>query len=200
MKDLLKIAFGLICGLLATGLILLAARQPSGAPVALLPPPTPAPLMVHVSGAVARPGVYSLPAGSRVQEAIAAAGGFLAEADPGSLNLAAVLEDGSQLTVSRMQSTQPPPPEPTAATRGEEITLPTLDRSPTPEGYKININTATQEELESLPMIGPVLARQIIDYRTANGPFEKIEDIVDVPGIGPKTFEVIRNLITVSSS
>lgn len=198
MKDLLKIAFGLICGLLATGLILLVARQPSGAPVTLLPPPTPAPLIVHVSGAVGRPGVYALPAGSRAQEAIEAAGGFSAEADPGSLNLAAVLEDGSQIVVQRVQPTQPPLPEPTVVTRGEGIALPTLTRSPTPEGHKVNINTATQEELESLPLIGPVLAKQIIDYRTANGPFEKIEDIVDVPGIGPKTFEVIRDLITVS--
>ena len=197
MKDLLKIAFGLICGLLAAGLITLAARQPSGAPVALLPPPSPAPLLVHVNGAVAQPGVYTLPVGSRVQDAIEAAGGFLAEADPGSLNLAAVLEDGSQITALFLQPTQPPPAEPTAITRGEGIALPTLTRSPTPKGQKININSATQEELESLPMIGPVLAKQIIDYRTANGPFKKIEDIVDVPGIGPKTFEVIRELITV---
>ena len=79
----------------------------------------------------------------------------------------------------------------------EAIALPTLARSSTPKDQKININTATQEELESLPMIGPVLAKQIIDYRAANGPFKKIEDIVDVPGIGPKTFEVIQDLITV---
>jgi competence protein ComEA len=197
MKDLLKIAFGLICGLLAAGVITLVARQPSGAPVTLLPPPSPAPLVVHVNGAVAQPGVYTLPVGSRVQDAIDAAGGFLSEADPGSLNLAAVLEDGSQITALSLQPTQPPPPEQTAVTRGETIPLPTLTRSPTPKGHKININTATQEELESLPMIGPVLAKQIIEYRTANGLFQKIEDIVDVPGIGPKTFEVIQELITV---
>jgi competence protein ComEA len=197
MKDLLKIAFGLICGLLAAGVITLVARQPSGAPVTLMPPPSPAPLVVHVNGAVAQPGVYTLPVGSRVQDAIDAAGGFLTEADPGSLNLAAVLEDGFQITALSLQPTQSPPPEQTAITRGETIPLTTLTRSPTPKGHKININTATQEELESLPMIGPVLAKQIIDYRTANGLFKKIEDIVDVPGIGPKTFEVIRELITV---
>ena len=197
MKDLLKIAFGLICALLATGLITLVARQPSGEPVALSPPPSPAPLMVHVNGAVAQPGVYTLPPGSRVQDAIEAAGGFLDEADEGSLNLAAVLEDGSQITALFQQPTQPPPSEPTAVTRGESIPLSTPSRSPTPKGLKININTATQGELESLPMIGPVLARQIIYYRTDHGPFKKIEDIVDVPGIGPKTFEVIKDLITV---
>jgi competence protein ComEA len=197
MKDLLKIAFGLICGLLATGLILLVARQPSGEPVTLLPPPTPAPLVVHVNGAVAQPGVYTLPAGSRVQDAIYAAGGFLADGDEGSLNLAALLEDGSQIVALSRQPTSLPQVESTAITRGEAIALPTLARSPTPKGQKININTANQEELESLPMIGPVLAKQIIDYRTANGPFKKIEDIVDVPGIGSKTFEVIQDLITV---
>jgi competence protein ComEA len=198
MKDLLKIAFGLFCGLLAAGLILLVARQPSGAPVTLLPPPSPAPLVVHVNGAVAQPGVYMLPVGSRVQDAIDAAAGFAAEADTGSVNLAAVLEDGSMITVLAQQPTdQPPLPEPTAITRGEAVSLPTATRSPTLKGQKININTATQEELESLPMIGPVLAKQIIDYRTANGPFKEIEDIVDVPGIGPKTFEVIQDLITV---
>ena len=196
MKDLLKIAFGLICALLATGLITLVARQPSGEPVALSPPPSPAPLMVHVNGAVAQPGVYTLPPGSRVQDAIEAAGGFLDEADEGSLNLAAVLEDGSQITALSHQPTQQPPPEPTTITRGESILLTTPSRSPTPVGQRVNINTATQEELESLPMIGPVLAKQIIDYRQANGPFKKIEDIVDVPGIGPKTFEVIKELIT----
>jgi competence protein ComEA len=201
MKDLLKIAFGLICGLLAAGLILLAARQPSGAPVTLLPLPSPAPLVVHVNGAVAQPGVYTLPVGSRVQDAIDAAGGFALEADEQSLNLAAALEDGSQITVLRqLPAAEPPIPEPTVITRGQGAPLATPARSPTPKSQKININTATQEELESLPMIGPVLAQQIIDYRTANGPFKKIEDIVDVPGIGAKTFEAIRDLITVSSS
>ncbi len=197
MKDLLKIAFGLVCGLLAAGLIWLVARQPSGEPVTLLAPPSPAPLIVHVSGAVTQPGVYTLPAGSRVQDAIQAAGGFLEDADPASLNLAAMLEDGAQvIALSQLPATQPTL-QPTAATRSESIALPTRIQSPTPKGQKININTATQEELESLPMIGPALAKQIIAYRTAHGPFKKIEDIVDVPGIGPKTFEVIKDLITV---
>jgi competence protein ComEA len=197
MKDLLKIAFGLICGLLAAGLILLVARQPSGEPVALSPPPSPAPLVVYVNGAVAQPGVYTLPVGSRVQDAIQAAGGFLEEAEPGSLNLAAILEDGSQITVLTWQPTPSPTAEPTAVTRHESVELPTPSRSPTPDGYQININTASQQELESLPLIGPVLARQIIDYRTDHGPFKKIEDVLDVPGIGPKTFEVIKDLIKV---
>lgn len=197
MKDLLKIAFGLVCGLLAAGLILLVARQPSGEPLTLLAPPSPAPLIVHVSGAVTQPGVYTLPTGSRVQDAIRAAGGFLDDADRASLNLAAILEDGAQVIAPSQLPAAQPILQPTAATRSESIALPTRAQSPTPKGQKININTATQEELESLPMIGPALAKQIIAYRTAHGPFEKIEDIVDVPGIGPKTFEVIKDLITV---
>jgi competence protein ComEA len=197
MKDLLKIAFGLICALLGVGLILLVARQPGGEPVILLPPPSPAPLMVHVSGAVAQPGVYTLPASSRVQDAIWAAGGFLAEADQASLNLAAMLEDGSQITVLTRQPTAAPTQEPTALTRAPDIPLSTPMSSPTPKGQKININTATQEELESLPLIGPVRAKLIINYRTSHGPFKKIDDIIKVPEIEPYIFELIKDLITV---
>ena len=197
MKDLLRMAFVLICALLASGLILLVARQPSGEPAILLPPPSPAPLMVHVSGAVAQPGVYTLPAGSRVQDVIRAAGGFLAEADQGSLNLAAELEDGIQIVVLSRQPTQFPTEEPTPVTRSKGIILPTPERSPTPENQKININTATQEELESLPLIGPVRAKLIINYRTSHGPFKKIEDILNVPEIESYIFELIKDLITV---
>jgi competence protein ComEA len=197
MKDLLRIAFGLICALLATGLILLVARQPGGEPVILVPPPSPAPLMVHVSGAVARPGVYTLPSGSRTQDAIQAAGGFLAEADQGSLNLAAELEDGIQIAVLSRQPTPLPTEEPMPVTRSQGITLATPIRSPTPKDQKININTATQEELESLPLIGPVRAKLIINYRTSHGPFKKIEDVIKVPEIESYIFEIIKDLITV---
>lgn len=197
MKDLLKFTFGLICALLAGGLILLVARQPSGEPVTLLPPPSPAPLMVHVSGAVAQPGVYTLPAGSRVQDAIQAAGSFLAEADEGSLNLAAELEDGIRIEVQSRQPTPLPTVEPTPITRSGSVTLPTPRSSPTPKDQKININTATQEELESLPLIGPVRAKLIINYRASHGPFKKIEDIINVPEIESYIFELIKDLITV---
>ncbi|OGO35505.1 MAG: hypothetical protein A2W35_21335 [Chloroflexi bacterium RBG_16_57_11] len=197
MRDLIKITFGLICGLLAGGLILLVARQPSGEPVILVPPPSPAPLIVHLSGAVARPGVYTLPAGSRVQDGIQAAGGFLAVADEASLNLAAELEDGIQIVVPSRRSTSLPTEEPTPVTRSQAIPLPTPRGSPTPKDQKININTATQLELESLPLIGPVRAKLIINYRTSHGPFKKIEDIINVPEIESYIFELIKDLITV---
>ena len=188
------IIFGIAVGLLAAGVILLAASPPRGAPITLLPMPTPAPVMVHVSGAVAQPAVYSLPAGSRVGDAIRAAGGLLPEADTQALNLAAFLQDGSKVLVPFIP-TPIPTPQPGAPDSVRAVKLPTL---PAPgAGGLLNINTATQAELETLPGIGPVTAQHIIEYRQANGPFPDIEAIQDVPGIGPKTFEEIKDLISV---
>mgnify|MGYP000100213103 CR=1 FL=1 len=191
MKGIWQIAFGVACGLLAAGLILLVAQQPRGQAIQLLPPPTPAPLIVHVAGAVVSPGVYHLPSDSRVQQAIDAAGGPMTDADLQTINLAAPVLDGSYLwvpsqiittsTITVIATVAPPTP---AFTVSGSLQL-------------VNINTASQEELESLPGIGPALAKQIIAYRTVNGPFKVIEDILDVPGIGPKTFEKIKALITV---
>ena len=136
--------------------------------------------------AVPRPGLYEFPEGARVQDAIDAAGGLLAEANVDALNLAALLEDGQQLNIP-YQSGAPtngtPPPEIPAT---EAPTLVDL----------VNINTATLEELNALPGIGPTTAQKIIDYRDENGAFSTIEDIMNVSGIGPATFEEIRNLIT----
>jgi competence protein ComEA len=111
------------------------------------------------------------------------------EADTQALNLAAFLQDGEQISIPAVQPTQPALEPPARA-----APLPTAQ-----SGKLININTATQAELESLPGIGPALAQQIIAYRKANGPFATIEDIIDVPGIGPKTFEKIKDLITTGS-
>lgn len=187
MKGVWQVALGVVCGLLAAGLILLVAAPPRGEAIRLLPPPTAAPLAVHVNGAVASPGVYWLPPGSRVAQAIQAAGGALPQADEQALNLAAPLHDGEQVRV------------PTQAR--EETAWPTSEASrsllaPSGAPSLININTATQSELESLPGIGPVLAQRIIEYRQAHGPFTRLEDLLNVPGIGPKTFERIKDLIT----
>ena len=182
-----KIAFGVVVGLLAAGLILLVSQSPQGEAITLLPPPTPAPIVVHVAGAVMQPGVYTLPAGSRVQDAIQAAGGFLPEANQQALNLAAFLEDGSRVSIPTIAPTPLPANQVTPGAK-----------TPTPDiTYPINLNTATQAELESLPEIGPITAQKIIEYREKNGPFQKIEDILNVPGIGQKTFEEIKALITV---
>ena len=180
--DILKAFYptfvGVLIGLVLGGLLWIVARSPRGNSVELLPAPTPAPLVVDVAGAVPRPGVYELPVGSRVNDAVQAAGGFLAEADKANINLAAPLEDGQKLEIPFL---------PGAATAG----VPQYTPTPT----AININTATLEELQSLPGIGPTLAQAIIDYRTKHGNFHFIEDIMNVSGIGPSTFENIKDLI-----
>lgn len=190
MKEWWKLAFGLLGGLLGAGVILLVASPPRGEPIALLPPPDPLPVVVHLTGGVTQPGVYTLPAGSRLQAAVDAAGGFLPEADAQAVNLAAPLQDGQKVTIPTLAPTVAP----LSRGPGETgIPLPT----PVPTSGLINLNTASQAELETLPGIGPVTAQKIIQYRQEHGPFQKIEDILDVPGIGEKTFEAIKDLITV---
>jgi competence protein ComEA len=194
MKDWWKIPFGVVCGLLGVGVILLVSSQPRGQPITLVPPPTPIPIVVHITGAVIHPGVYTLPPGSRVQDAIQAAGGASQDADLEAVNLAGFLEDGSRLSIPRIQPIPPTeevPPTPGSSRGGNEAPLFPSSDNP------ININTANQAELESLPGIGPVYAQRIIAYREANGPFTTIEDIIKVSGIGQSTFELIMELITV---
>ena len=188
MKYFWGIAFAVVCTLLGVGLILLVSSQPRGTSIKLSPPPTASPVTVHVAGAVDQPGVYKLPPGSRVEEAILAAGGAVPEADLSLINLAMLVEDGMQIWVPALIEEEP---------RVEE-----QERSPTYEAPEvlININTASQNELESLPRIGPVIAAEIIRYRQANGPFHRKEDIQEVKGIGPVTFEKISKLITVGGS
>jgi competence protein ComEA len=195
MKQLGYITFGLLCGLLMAGMLVLVTRPPVGSPVSLLPPPEPAPIVVHISGAVAQPGVYTLPADSRVQDLIDAAGGLLPAADDTALNLAAPLEDGTRIAVSARKPTAPPPP--TAKPGETNVPMPPQTEESPPSTGSININTATLEELDSLPGVGPAIAQRIIDYRTANGLFLTIEDLQNVKGIGPATFEKLKDLITV---
>lgn len=146
-----------------------------------------APIIVDVRGAVNQPGVYTLPVGSRVQDALARAGDVTNDADTRALNLARRLNDGEQLYVPRQGEATPVPPS--ASARG----APTATRVPS----KININTATVDELDALPGIGPALAQRIVDYRTQNGDFKTIEDIKKVRGIGDALFNQIKDLITV---
>jgi competence protein ComEA len=184
-QDILKAFYptfiGVLIGLVLGGVLWIVARSPRGNSVELLPPPTPAPLVVDVAGAVPRPGVYELPDGSRVKDAVDAAGGFLAEADRAGLNLAAPLEDGQRLEIPFLAGA-----EPVGAARVDEPAA--LDL--------IDINTADAETLSTLPGIGPTLAQRIIDYRESpRGPFYDITDIMNVEGIGPSTFENIKDLI-----
>ncbi len=150
----------------------------------LLATPTPVPIRVYVSGAVRQPDVYELPRGSIIKDAIAAAGGITSEADLDCINLAQEVQDQQQVHVPRRGEAGPPAP---GASSGAGNT----------RTGSININTATATELETLPRIGPTMAQRIVAYREANGPFKTIEDIQDVPGIGPTTFAGIKDLITV---
>lgn len=184
MKIAWAIAYGVVVGLLAAGLLLLLGRLPNGTPIQLQPPPSPVPIQVHVAGAVNQPGLYALPAGSRVQDAILAAGGFAAQADEQALNLAAFLEDGGRVYVSSQVT--------------PAVVLPGDTRLANPPVlFPVDINLATQEELEALPEIGPETAKKILEYRQIHGDFQDVEEIMDVPGIGPVTFEAIKDLITV---
>lgn len=176
------VIYSVVITLCGAGILFLVTRPPRGQPIQLLPAPTAALIQVHVTGAVNQPGVIALPPGSRVQEAIRLAGGFLPEADPQSLNLARILEDGEKITIPTISEVP--------VTRGESV----FDNS---TGFLINLNTAAQAELESLPGIGPVTAQEILAYRAQNGPFASIEELQKVPGIGEKTFEGIRELVTV---
>lgn len=156
------------------------------------PTATPSPpvvIVVDVAGWVRRPGVYEFADGSRVIDAIEAAGGARPHAVLQSLNLAALLVDGTQILVPK-EGESPATPVAGAATGG------TSGAGLAPGGL-VNVNTATAEELDTLPGIGEVLAQSIIDYRTQNGPFTSVDQLVDVSGIGDATLEELRDLVTV---
>ena len=134
-------------------------------------------LIVFVSGEVKQPGVFELPAGSRIEDAVKAAGGFGVMADSQSLNLAQPVEDGAGLKVPR-RSTVP---------QGDVGSM-----SGAVDGSIVRLNSATAVELETLPGIGPTLAGRIVDYRNRHGAFRRIEDIQEVPGIGTGRFERMK--------
>lgn len=144
----------------------------------------PVEIVVHVAGAVMRPGVYRLPVGSRVDDAIASAGGGVGNSALDALNRARILADGEQVYVPTVEEAQ---------SGGGEAGLPQTSGRAT-EG-KVDINRASAQELEELPGIGPATAQKIVDDREANGPFAKPEDLMRVPGIGAKKFEAMREFV-----
>lgn len=148
--------------------------------------PTVAPLVVHVAGAVAMPGVYVLEPEARVIDAVEAAGGMLPTADDDAVNLADHVRDGMQLVIPEVgiEPSPSPTPIPVPAGKSESSGL-------------VNINTASAAELEALPHIGPALAGRIVTYRESNGLFQHIDQLEDVSGIGPACMSDLRELITV---
>jgi len=141
-------------------------------------------VVVHVAGAVVHPGVVELSPGTRVDEAISAAGGATEAADLDALNLAAPVVDGQQVYVPREGEAAPP------AAVGS-------DPSVAGPGSLVDINSADVTALDTLPGIGPALAQRIVDWRTEHGPFASVEALTDVSGIGPATMERLRTMVTV---
>ena len=139
-------------------------------------------VVVDVAGKVKEPGIVVLPEGSRVHEAIEAAGGIKGRVDTTSLNLARVLADGEQVLVG-VEAAGPP------AGAG--------DAGSGPSGAAVNLNTATAEELQTLPGVGPVTAEAIVTWRTENGRFSSVDDLLEVSGIGEKTLADLRDRVTV---
>lgn len=137
-------------------------------------------VVVHVAGAVARPGLYRLPEGSRVDDAITEAGGARAKAELDLVNLAAPVVDGQQVVVPRRGGAE----EAAAELPGGAVA-----------GAKVHLNSATLEQLDELPGIGPVTAQQILSYREANGAFGSVDELDAVPGIGPARLEQLRPLV-----
>lgn len=135
-------------------------------------------LVVHVVGAVRRPGLFELKEGSRVADALSRAGGPTRKADLSAVNLAAPLADGQQVVVPRLL--------PPGAAAGASAVA----------GGKVSLAVATIDDLDELPGIGPVTAQKIVDWRTTHGPFRSVEDLDDVPGIGPARIEQLRDLVT----
>jgi competence protein ComEA len=206
-RDLWLVGFSVVCSLLAAGLLYLAISRPRGQPVQLQAPPTSAPIQVYVTGAVKRPGVYSVPVGSRVGDVLQKAGGALEDADLTRINLAALLGDGQQVFVPMLVQESQAQAGGTNSYAERSQTLPGLPgESAADQGVQtqaglaplMNINTASQAELESLPGIGTKKAEAIIAYRQANGPFLSIEAIQEVDGIGPGIFAEIKDFITVN--
>ena len=145
-------------------------------------------VFVHVAGAVRRPGVYTLRAGARVADAVEKAGGARRTADLGAVNLASKLEDGRQVLVPRRVG---------AGAAAASAAVPGAPAAPGAPAVPIDLNTATLEQLDTLDGVGPVTAQKILDYRQEHGGFGSVDELGQVPGIGPKTMEALREKVRV---
>jgi competence protein ComEA len=172
-----RIGVGVVAAVAVSGAVWFSSRAPEPPPITLVQAAVEqATITVHVTGAVAAPGLVELSPGARAADAIAAAGGALPGAALGAVNLAAPLVDGQHLGV---------PQAPTGSTPGER-----------PQA-RVPVNTASVSDLESLPGVGPVLARRIIEYRDQHGPFGALEDLLDVSGIGEAKLAMLREAVQV---
>jgi competence protein ComEA len=171
-------------------------------------PAEPAKICVHVVGKVGKPGLYELEPGSRVMDAIKAAGGAAPNADLESINLAEKLLDGQQVYIAQKGKIEPPrmsvvrggsaPPASghEASSPAEDSRASGPDKLTTPGQGTVNINSAGLEELQRLPGVGPATAQKIVDYRSANGRFESVDELDEISGIGPAKLEKMRPFVT----
>jgi competence protein ComEA len=170
-----------------------AAGEPERVATTLEPvaaEPARAVLVVHVVGEVRRPGLYRLRDGARIADAVRRAGGALRDADLAAVNLAAPLVDGVQVVVPARAEVGPAGPSSSGAggTSG--------GGAAGPAGPLVSLSSATVEQLDELPGVGPITAQKIVDYRTEHGPFASVDDLDAVPGIGPTRIEQLRDLVT----
>jgi len=210
-----NVVFIALALLAAVGAAIFYVRQPSAEPIAIipaeetatpaatatlppLPTPTPAPVRIYITGAVQNSDVYFLPAGSIVKDVIDAAGGFTPAANRDGINLALELQDQQHIHVPTEGEDNPPPPiqgGPPAPKTDESQQNPGLSQ-PAPGGM-LNLNTATLDQLDTLPGVGPAIAKRIIEYRDSIGGFTTVDQITQVSGIGEATFTKIKAQITV---
>jgi competence protein ComEA len=190
MKPWQHILLGILLGLLFAGIILLFILPQRGTPIPLVtitanPAANKTPeidqIKVELAGAVKEPGIYDLPKGMHLVDAIARAGGAAENADLSKLNLALVLKDGQKINIP-----------------SSGIQNPASFNAISGSSSLLDINTATAEQLMALPQIGELKAQAILTYRNDHGPFQTLEDLMEVPGIGESIFEALKNLITVT--
>jgi len=200
MKSWHLVLLSILITFLIAGLILLVATPTRGNPIVLLPAPTqtqspspqpsttPTPIKVQIGGQVIAAGLYELPKETRLEDLILLAGGLTDLADHNRVNLAVRLVDGGYYYIPAKDEEIPE----TAANAPENAQI-----SENTVKYPINLNTATQEELESLPGIGPTKAADILSYRDEIGSFSSIDELININGIGPSTLETISDLLTI---
>lgn len=168
------VGLAIAAAVVAGGLLLVVRRPPP--PIRFIEPPLPAELVIQVDGEVVQPGLYRVARGARVEDAIQGAGGVTARADLSAVNRARILHDGDRVTVPAHASASPAVGSP---------------------ARMVDLNTATAADLQALPGIGPVLAGRIIAYRTRHGPFLRLEELLQVEGIGPRLLQHLRSLVIV---
>lgn len=201
MKPWQYLLLGVLIGLLAVGTVLLLSQPVRGVAVTLQPAPTPthtaepkptatpAPILVEINGQVANPGVYAMEKDARLMDLIFQAGGLTNQADKNRVNNVFILHDGDYFFIPAIDESIP---ETARNAPGQSQTIDTSVFD-----YPLNLNTASQEALETLPGIGPTKAQDIITFREQEGLFKNLEELLFVPGIGPSTLDSIREYLII---